>query len=326
MDWEILKKRSNILEKIRFFFNKQKYLEVDTPILSPDLIPESSIEIFKTKMIHPYKGNTDLFLIPSPEIWMKKLLSEGSGDIYQICKSFRNSEQSGKQHNSEFTMLEWYKTDYSYMDNIGETERLFTHLLDPSSPADLRPPFIRMSVEEAFKKYAGFSLEKNYSEISLRKALHSVNIETDEDDSWEVLFNRVFLQLVEPFLPREKPLVLYNYPSRVKTLARDLPGTVWSERWELYVRGIELANCFTEEKDPKKIQDYYREESELKEKISSVNHPVDDQYFEYFGPDFPDCSGVAMGVDRLIMLLTDESSIEGVILFPLSKIIEYKNK
>jgi lysyl-tRNA synthetase class 2 len=128
MDWEQVRKRSEITDKVRSFFKEKKYLEVDTPLLSPDLIPEPSIDIFKTEMINPFRGKCDLFLIPSPEIWMKKLLSQGSGDIFQICKCFRNSEQSGKHHNSEFTMLEWYKTGYSYMDNIRDTEEIYKYL------------------------------------------------------------------------------------------------------------------------------------------------------------------------------------------------------
>lgn len=324
MNWEVIRKRSEINNKLRTFFKEKNYLEVETPLLSPDLIPESSIEIFKTEMNNPYKGKANLYLIPSPEVWMKKLLSQGSGDIFQICRSFRNSEQSGKHHNPEFTMLEWYKTGCSYMENISETEKLFGYLTDANSPADLRPPFKRMSMEEAFQKYAGFSLENNYSLKKLRKALKAVNLDFDENDSWEVLFNRAFLQLVEPSLPKEQPLVLYNYPAKIKTLAKDLAQTIWSERWELYVRGMELANCYTEEKNPGKIKKYYEEEQELKNSISTQPHTVDESYHEYFGPDFPDCSGVAMGVDRLIMLLTGEDSIEGVILFHLNDIISFQ--
>lgn len=317
MKWEILKQRSIITDKVRSFFKDKNYMEVDTPLLSPDLIPESSIEIFKTEMINPYRADKDLFLIPSPELWMKKLISQGSGDIFQICKSFRNSEQSGKLHNSEFTMLEWYKTGYSYMDNIEETERLFSSLLSDKTPEFLKPPFGRMSMEEAFLNYAGFSLEQNYEKDQLREKCRSLKIDTDSDDTWEVLFNRIFLQIVEPYLPGEKPLVLYNYPSRIKTLAKNLKNTIWSERWELYAGGMELANCFTEETNCDKIREYYIEEKALKDDISPVSHPVDHQYYKYFGSDFPDCSGVAMGMDRLIMLLTGKSSIEEVILFPL---------
>lgn len=321
MNWNTVKERSQITGQVRSFFLKKSYLEVETPLLSPDLIPESSIEIFKTEMINPYRKNKDLYLIPSPEIWMKKLLSQGSGDIFQICKSFRNSEQSGKQHNSEFTMLEWYKTDFNYLDNITETEDLFYSLVTDETQEHLKPPFVRMSMEEAFVRLAGFSLEKNYSEDQLREQCRRLAIEISDDDSWEVLFNRIFIQIVEPSLPQEKPLILYNYPSRIKTLAKDLPGTVWSERWELYVGGMELANCFTEEKNTEKILEYYKEEKDLKDKFSPVSHPIDEKYNEYFGDNFPDCSGVAMGMDRLIMLLTGESSIEGVILFPLNAII-----
>ncbi|MDA3812613.1 MAG: elongation factor P--(R)-beta-lysine ligase, partial [Spirochaetaceae bacterium] len=208
-------------------------------------------------------------------------------------------------------------TGYSYKDNIRDTEELFKYLITEKTPDFLTPPFNRISMEEAFIKYAGFSLESNYDEVTLRKELEKLSIHTEENDNWEVLFNRVFLQMVEPALPQNKPLVLYNYPSRIKTMAKDLPGTVWSERWELYAGGMEIANCFSEEKDPEKIREYYIEEDDL-------THPVNQKYYEIFGNKFPDCSGVAMGMDRLIMLLTGEMSIEGVILFPLSDIISFR--
>ncbi|MBB6478380.1 EF-P lysine aminoacylase EpmA [Spirochaeta isovalerica] len=316
MNWELIKKRSEIIMQIRSFFINKGYLEVDTPLLSPDLIPESSIEIYKTEMINPFKGNKDLYLIPSPEIWMKKLLSMGSGDIFQICKSFRNSEQSGRQHNSEFTMLEWYKTGFGYLDNIQETEELFHFLTDENSPGNIKPPFARMSMEEAFIRYAGFSLEAHYEREQLYSQCLKLDLGPEEDESWEVLFNRIFIDRVEPNLPQEKPLVLYNYPSRIKTLAKEIDGTLWSERWELYAGGMELANCFSEENDRKKIRDYYAEEKALKDALSPVSHKVDENFHEFFGKGFPRCSGVAMGVDRLIMLLTGERSIGGVILFP----------
>jgi len=317
MNWNTVKRRAAIMAQIRGFFHERGYMEVETPLLSPDLIPESSIEIFKTELINPFRGNKDLYLIPSPEIWMKKLLSQGSGDLFQICKSFRNSEQTGRQHNSEFTMLEWYKTDFNYMDNIEETEKLFDFLTDENSPESIKPPFVRMSMDEAFDNYAGFSLESNYTRDKLFEQCNRLDLNPDKNDNWETLFNRIFIDRVEPFLPQDKPLALYNYPSRIKTLAREIEGTIWSERWELYAGGMELANCFSEETDGSKIREFYTEEKALKDALSPVSHNVDDNFHEYFGKTFPRCSGVAMGVDRLIMLLTGEKSIGGVILFPL---------
>lgn len=317
MNWNLVRQRAEILSRIRNFFVDKGYLEVDTPLLSPDLIPESSIEIFKTKMINPYGKNKDLYLIPSPEIWMKKLLSQGSGDIFQICKSFRNSEQTGRHHNSEFTMLEWYKTGFSYMDNINETEELFCFAGKENLPKHLQPPFERMSMDEAFSNYAGFSLEDNYTWDQLYEKCELLNLTPSEDDSWEVLFNRIFLDIVEPNLPQDRPLVLYNYPSEIKTLAEDLKGTKWSQRWELYAGGMEVANCYTEERNTTKIQSFFRKEKTLKDEFSPNCHTIDESYYKYFGESFPSCSGVAMGIDRLIMLLTGENSIGGVILFPL---------
>lgn len=316
INWNSVRSRAKITAEVRSFFTERNYLEVDTPLLSPDLIPESSIEIFKSEMINPFRGNTELYLIPSPEIWMKKLLAMGSGDIFQICHSFRNSEQTGSHHNPEFTMLEWYKTGFDYLDNIAETEELFRRLCSGNTATHLKPPFRRMSMEEAFTELAGFSLESNYETSDLIEQCGKLGIDTKQDDSWEVLFNRIFLDRVEPALPQDRPLVLYNYPSKIKTLAADVEGTKWSQRWELYAGGMELANCFSEERNIRKIRDFFREEKELKDRISPISPLTDENFAEYFGENFPVCSGVAMGLDRLIMLLTGEESIGGVILFP----------
>ncbi|QEN07134.1 elongation factor P--(R)-beta-lysine ligase [Oceanispirochaeta crateris] len=317
---EIIKKCSSIKKEIRNFFDSRGFLEVETPLLSPHLIPESSIENFKTDLISPYKGNSPLFLTPSPEIWMKQLLARGSGDIYQICKSFRNSEQISAIHNPEFTMLEWYKTGITSDANIKICEDLIDSISLSETPQKCRPPFRVMTMEEAFRELGGFSLEENLDSESLLGLLSDHNIPGSSNDSWEVLFHKLFLTLIEPELPTEKPLVLKNYPSRLSTLAADVTGTPWSDRWELYINGIEIANCYTEETDLKKMQNYYQNETSIKA-AEAVIPVVSSEKWLAGMAGFPSCSGSAIGVDRLLAALLGMKGIQGVILFPLDDIL-----
>ncbi|MDY4067899.1 amino acid--tRNA ligase-related protein, partial [Bullifex sp.] len=152
------KERSIMNKTIREFFDSKDYLEVFTPTLSPDLIPEPTIQNFETKFINEFAGNLDLYLIPSPEVYMKRLLANGFPSIYQISSCFRNSEQLGEIHNPEFSMLEYYTLDYDENDSITLTEELLKAIKRPTTPSYALPPFIKMSVNDAIKKYAGLDL------------------------------------------------------------------------------------------------------------------------------------------------------------------------
>lgn len=324
MDVKILAKRSNIITKIRSYFQTIKYLEVETPILSPKLIPESTIEVFETTFSSDFHGERQFYLIPSPEVFMKKLINLGSGNIFQITKSFRNSEQIGKDHNPEFTMLEWYTMGADYLDSIKTTEDLFLSIMGKDTPNWFKPPFRQKSINEVFKEYTSIDLLECQSKTILMNEALKLGLNPVNTDSWEDIFNRIFLSFIEPELPKDKPIVLYNYPRQILCLAKELKGTPWRERWELYVNGIELANCYTEETDSKKVKAIF--ETEYSKKAAARVIPdIDDKYNQIFDNDFPECSGVALGVDRLVMLLTGSASIEGVILFPFPAMIEREN-
>ncbi len=317
MNIETVKKRSEIICGIREFFTGNGYLEVETPILSPFLIPEINIEVFGSEFVDPYKGNTPLYLTPSPEIWMKKILAEGYGSIFQICKSFRNCEQKGRIHNPEFTMLEWYTKDADYMDSIKTAEDLFAELYHFNPVKSLAPPFRRMSMEEAFAEFAGFDLASAISSESLFDKADSAGLSPNPDEDGEALFNRIFVSIVEPELPRNRPLILYDYPALVPALSKRIPETPWTERWELYAGGMELANCYSEETDPEIIRRFFEIEGKLKT-AARIPHKTDPDYHRIFSPDYPVCSGAALGVDRIVMLFTEIESIDGVIFFPFS--------
>lgn len=304
MTLETIKERSKITTIIRDFFNSLNYLEVETPLLSPNRIPESNIEPFTTTHTHPYKNSRDSYLTPSPEVWLKRFLSKNHINIFEITKCFRNSEQSGKQHNPEFTMIEYYTMDFNHNDTLKLTIKLLDNINSLFPKSKLSKKHKILTMEKAFIEYAGFSLKENNTIEKLHNQASILEISTDDSDDWETAFNRIFIDRIEPNLPKDLNLFLTDFPAEVKTLAKNIPGTPWAQRWELYINGIECGNCYTEESDPEKVETYFKAEGE-----------IDTEYIELF-KRFPECSGGAIGLDRLIMAILDIEKIEGVILFP----------
>lgn len=316
---DALEARSRIVSLTRDFFLARGYLETDTPLLAPALIPESCLEVFRTEFSNPFLGGTELYLVPSPEVWMKRVIAETRRSVFQISKCFRNAESLGKIHNPEFTMLEYYGVGASSADNIALTEELFAATAQPSTPAAVRPPFRRMSMAEAFREFTGLDVPSLQDPAELAAAGRAKGLVIPEGASWEDAFNIVFLSLVEPRLPQDRPLVLMDYPRQIECLARNIPDSPWKDRWELYALGVELANCYTEEADPALIRGTFEREARKKEK-ALVPHRVDFDYPEIFR-DFPPCSGVALGFDRFVMVLSGAVSLDDTLLFPFSRAI-----
>ena len=313
MDLKTLKKRAEIIKQVRAFFDRKNYLELDTPLLSPDLIPESCLEVFQTERIYPHgsrKSSHPLWLIPSPEIWMKKIIAQHKVNVFQICKCFRNGESTGHLHNSEFTMLEYYTMNANYMDSLALTEELFSSLVP--SPSSLLP-FERITVANAFEKWAGFDLfAAAESPGKMEAEARKLGLDPIPGLSVPVLCDLIFIHTIEPHLKSDKPVVLLDYPAFITCLAKKSKDRLTVERWELYWNGIELANCFSEETEAQNVKRFFNSEAKIKEKTALVQHNVDHDYWKIFN-DFPCCSGVAMGLDRLIMALTGKSNIDSVL-------------
>jgi lysyl-tRNA synthetase class 2 len=326
LDIEMLQKRASVIKQTRSFFDSRNYLELDTPLLSADLIPESCLEVFETKRLFPFgskKESRPLWLIPSPEIWMKKIIAQHRTNVYQICKCFRNGESSGHLHSCEFTMLEYYTMNVDYMDSLALTEELFAFLAKETDASSLKTPFERVTIEEAFSRYAGFDLfktveicEKEGENSAMEAHGRRLGLDLPPNLSLGEIYDLIFIHTVEPNLKREKPVALLNYPAFVPCLAKKSPDGKTVERWELYYNGIELANCFSEETDPLKVKDFFISEAGIKEKNAIIKHKVNYDYWKIF-ENFPRCSGVAMGLDRLIMALTERSNIDSVLPFSL---------
>jgi lysyl-tRNA synthetase class 2 len=329
MEIELFAKRSSFIQAIKCFFYARNYTEVETPLLSPCLIPESTLEVFATEFLIPDKTPLPLYLIPSPELWMKRLVAQERKSIFQICKCFRNGESLSNIHNPEFTMLEWYTIHADYHDSLKHTEELFSFLcgsLFITSPIhfngqeiNLNPPFLKVSMDQTFKEVLGLRIGELNGERDLQEICKKQGVPVSADDSWEQLFNKLFLTFIEPELPKAKPFFLYDYPHRIPTTAKKIKGTPFAERWELYIGGVEIANCFSEETDPACLRSFYENEV-VKKKHSLVNHAVDWQLLDCFS-HFPPCSGVALGIDRLFMILYNKTHIKGVVFFTVHDII-----
>jgi lysyl-tRNA synthetase class 2 len=347
MDVELLRFRSAVFRAVRSFFDERGYLEVDTPLLSGDLIPESCLEVFETELLPPRgseKQGKSLYLIPSPEIWMKKLIARLWGSwrepsakapagIYQICRCFRNGESAGRIHSPEFSMLEYYSLGMDCRDSLALTEKLFARLLPlakegpgQGTAESLRPPFEKITMEEAFARWAGFDLYRAASVPGgLEAEARRLGLDPAPGLDRGTLYDLIFVDRVEPSLPGDRPVVLSEYPAFVPCLAKKKPGGKTVERWELYIRGIELANCYTEQTEAREVREFFEKEKQAKEESALVRHRVDDDYWKIFLPGdtsgeasgFPPCSGVALGMDRLIMAMAGCPAISGVLPFPL---------
>jgi lysyl-tRNA synthetase class 2 len=325
MDTELLWERARIIRGVREFFDRRNYLETDTPLMAPDLIPESCLEVFETSYLPPRGSRQQeqkFWLIPSPEIWMKKLIARHGVNMYQICKCFRNTESRGNLHSPEFTMLEYYTMGANYLDSLALTEELFAHLADAAGDggADtavgakiLRPPFLRITMEEAFRRWAGFSLCERAAAgaEALAAEARRLGLEVPPGLDTGILYDLIFIHAVEPALPRDRVTAILDYPAFVPCLARKGKNTV--ERWELYAGAVELANCYSEETNPRQIRQYFEAEAAEKEQSALVHHKIDENYWEN---QLPPCSGTALGLDRLIMALWGKTSIDQVLPFP----------
>ena len=307
------------MSAIRTFFTGSGYQEVTTPLISPSLLPEPAIEVFSTQLQQPGaefsrdRGMT-LFLSPSPERHMRRLISAGSGPIFQIGPAFRNGAEIDQTHSPEFTLLEWYSPDCDYMKEIGRLEKLVTSL-----PAEVPfpTPFKRIRIRELLLETTDININLVTDTASFSKAARAAGVRTADDDTWEQIFNRVWLTVVEPSLPKDGAVVAYEYPREVPTFAHPIAGTPYCNRWELFARGLEIANCFQEETDAAQLTQMIDREATRKKHTATTWHPPDRQMAEAIRGGPMICAGVAVGVERLIMALDRLDKISDVIPFPL---------
>jgi lysyl-tRNA synthetase class 2 len=285
-----LNERARIIQTIRAFFVDRGYLEVETPHRIPGNAPEGYIDAV---------ASGDWFLHTSPELCMKRLLAAGYERLFQICRCWRAGER-GSRHLPEYTMLEWYRAGADYTALMTECEGLLAALLPAGkltcseATIDLAPPWERLTVAEAFARYGSLSLE---------------------DALAAGRFDEIIAFEIEPRLGLKKPTFLTEYPVSLAALARKKPGDpVVAERFELYIAGLELANAFSELTDPLEQRQRFEQEEVQRRNAGKTPYPTPEKFLRELAT-MPDAAGIALGVDRLVMLLTGAETIDEVVAF-----------
>jgi len=322
--------RQKLINKIREFFISRDFTEVETPAMVKLPGMEPYLEVFKTKFKPENTADTsaerDMYLITSPEYAMKKLLSGGFEKIFEIGKSFRNREENSSLHNPEFTLLEWYRAYSDYTDIMKDTEELVDYaavtncgkheIVFGENKIDTTVPWPRISVKELFEKYAGINDETLLDTELLRKAVKNKGYGADENTPYEDLFHYVFMNEIEPKLGLARPIIVFDYPVAMAALARKSDDPRYAERFEAYIAGVELCNAFSELNDPVEQEERLIEEREKRKKLGKEEYDVDQSFISALKFGMPPSGGNALGVDRLMMLLTNTPDIRDIILFP----------
>lgn len=331
--------RNKAAAALRIWFAGQGFVEVETPALqlSPGLEPQ--LRAFATRLYEPFEENVDgqtLYLHTSPEFAMKKLLAGGMERIFQLSKVWRNAERSALHH-PEFTMLEWYRAAAGWREAAADCEGLVRAALAAvPDEAGALPRLNRgavlcdatgdwdyLSVAAAFEKYAGIDLLPTIAKpdrpdrTALAKAAAHAGVRTAESDAWEDIFHRIMLEKIEPLLGADVPTVLYSWPAPLAALARIDPDDArLAERFEIYVCGVELANGFGELTDADEQRRRFEADIEKKRTLTGETYPIDEDFLSALAA-MPEATGVALGFDRLVMLMTGAARIEDVLWAPV---------
>ena len=327
-----LEARGRILAAIRGFFAERGFVEVETPALqvSPGLEPH--LQAFATELTEPGEGKRRRYLHTSPEFAMKKLLVAGVPRLFQLARCFRDGERS-RTHQPEFTMLEWYRAGASYRELMADCEALLRAALAAAgrerfawqgNDADPGAAWTYLSVAEAFRRFCGIDLLDTAPDPAapsldrLAAAAAPLGIAPHPGDEWEDLFFRLFLERIEPQLGLGAPAILYDYPISMAALARAKPGDPrLAERFELYVAGLELANAFSELTDAAAQRRRFLADQEKKRRRYGEAYPIDEDFLAALAHGMPESAGIALGVDRLVMLATGAATIDQVLWAPV---------
>ncbi|MFK5913496.1 MAG: EF-P lysine aminoacylase EpmA [Woeseiaceae bacterium] len=312
---ETLKTKARLLSKLRAFFADKDVLEVQTPVLSQAGNTTPAIESFVIEQMSSLPPR--YFLNTSPEFSMKRLIAAGYGSIYQITPSFRYAEQ-GSKHNPEFTLLEWYRIGFDHHDLIKEVDELIRYVADGFISLEATQSF---SYQEAMQQFAGVNIHKatlaELSEAAEKAGVDVVGMEEASTDDWlDLLMSLV----VEKNLPKNCPVFIYDYPANQAALAKIKKGSPdVAERFEIYINGIELANGFYELTDAKEQRQRFEKEQRQRKEAEIMNIPLDENFIAALEHGMPECAGVALGIDRLLMLLLGLENIDEVLTFPFDR-------
>lgn len=317
---EVFRKRARVISAVRQFFDSEGFIEVETPILQ-SIYGGAAARPFTT---HHNHLKQDLFLRISFELYLKRLLVGGYDAVYEIGRDFRNEGVSHK-HNPEFTMLEWYKAYIDYHEVMAITERMLafvgqqvngtTQVIYQGDVINLAPPFHRMTVRESIKRFAEIDYMDHRDAATLETALHNMGEKVEPGQTWGKLVEHLLGKFVEPRLIQ--PTFITDYPIDISPFAKRTDyDDVHVERFEVYIAGMELGNAFTELNDPRDQETRFLEMARLYSDKSDDAAPMDEDYLRALRYGMPPTGGFGLGIDRLVMLLTNQRSIRDVLLFP----------
>lgn len=305
--------RASFKEALRRFFQDRGYIELDTPVLVPMPGTEVYLRYFETAYRDFAGRPRALFLRSSPELHMKQALSAGLNKIFQVAPSFRNGGENGPWHHPEFTMLEWYATGLDHDGMMAETEALVRALARALPQAiPLPATFERISVFDAVSTTTGITLLDGDAQLAAKACAAGV-VSVRADDDFETAFFKILLEKVEPYLAAKSAVFLFDYPASQAALARVVGDR--AKRFELYLNGVEICNAFWELADPGENRRRLLESSAKRQSLGFEVPPLDETFLAAIERGLPDCSGNALGVDRLLAVLGGDDSLDQVVPF-----------
>ncbi|HGS5157505.1 TPA: elongation factor P--(R)-beta-lysine ligase [Vibrio parahaemolyticus] len=308
---EQLRQRATLIAAIRQFFAERQVMEVDTPAMSHVTVTDIHLHTFQTEFVGPgYADGSKLFFMTSPEFHMKRLLAAGSGCIYQINKAFRN-EENGRYHNPEFTMLEWYRVGFDHHKLMDEMDDLLQLVLKCGAAQ-------RMTYQQAFIDVLGVCpLEGSMTELKVAASKLGLSDIAEPEEDRDTLLQLLFSVGVENKIGQDVPAFVYDFPASQAALAKINPQDHRvADRFEVYFKGIELANGFHELDSPKEQLARFEQDNAKRIEMGLKPQPIDYHLISALEAGLPDCAGVALGIDRLIMLALGCDHIDQVTAFP----------
>ncbi|MCO7188639.1 MULTISPECIES: elongation factor P--(R)-beta-lysine ligase [unclassified Pseudoalteromonas] len=311
---DTLRQRAAIVAKIRMFFAERDVLEVETPSLAQASVTDVHLATFSTMFVGPgHAAGTPLYLQTSPEFAMKRLVAAGSGPIYQIGKAFRN-EESGRHHNPEFTMLEWYRPGYDEFALMAEVDALMQTILGC-------PKAESLSYQQAFIQHLGIDpLTASLNDLRHLACQRGHEHIAEQEQHRDTLLQLLFCMEIEPLIGQQAPCFVYHFPASQAALAQlNADDSRVAGRFELYYRGMELANGFNELTDAVEQSARFDEDNALRTAMGLAPVAKDTRFLAALAQGLPACAGVALGVDRLVMLATGKTQLKEVIAFDIDR-------
>jgi lysyl-tRNA synthetase class 2 len=307
-----LRRRAHVIDVIRGFFRSRGVLEVETPLLGHSTVTDPNLHSLHTEVTLPGEPlPVRMHLQTSPEYALKRLLAAGSGPVFEICRSFRDGE-AGTSHNPEFTMLEWYRPGWDHHRLMDEVDDLLATVLGCRA-AD------RRRCAEVFSALAGVDVHRDDA-ARLRSRCAALGVAGAAELDREGCLSLITARIVEPRLGRGRPTFLLDFPVDQAALARIRPGDPpVAERFEVYVEGVELANGYHELADPEEQRRRFAHDLELRRGTGLPTPEPDELLLAALDHGLPDCAGIALGLDRLVMLAVEARSIDEVIAFPIER-------